>query len=493
MPRNRTLLRFAPCLRRRLPLMASLLLAACAVGPDYHGAPSVTPVTRAFARAGSDGAAAAEPAPRWWLAFGDEELDRLIEAGVAASPSIAMAQARLRQARAALQVARANELPNTGVSAAYLRAHNLTGALAGASGQGSGSSQGAGSLNDLDLYALGFDATWEIDFFGAHRRAAEEAAAAAQGSRASLADTQVSLTAEIAEAYVELRDAQQRLELTERSIDIEQRLVELMQLRRAGGTATELDVARLTNQLDNTRATLGSLRSGVAQQLDRLAVLTAREPGALDADLAAVTATPPPPESVSVGDPAGLLRRRPDIAVAERRLAQETAAVGESTAALFPKVTLLGEIGFTALSPGALLDANSLSYVVAPVLQWTPWDFGRNRGRVSQARAARDEAEADYRRTVLAALDDAETALARFGEQRQTVRELAAARASAEHVYQLTEIRLRGGTASTMDLLDADSKRLQAQLSYEQALAQLSTDFIGLQKSLGLGWEPQAS
>lgn len=298
----------------------------------------------------------------------------------------------------------------------------------------------------------------------------------------------MSLAAEIAQAYVQLRDAQQRLELSQRNIDIERQLVDLMQLRQRGGTATELDVARLMNQLDTTRATLGALRAGIAQQLDRLAELTAREPGALDAELAA--ATPPPPAAVGIGDPAGLLRRRPDIAVAERRLAQQTAAVGESTAALFPKVTLLGEIGFTALAPSTLLDRNSFSYIAAPVLQWTPWDFGRNRGRVSQARAARDEAEADYRRTVLAALDDAETALAQFGEQRQAVQELAAAQAAAERVCELTELRLRGGTASTLDLLDADSKRLQAQLSYQQALAQLSSDFIGLQKSLGLGWEP---
>jgi NodT family efflux transporter outer membrane factor (OMF) lipoprotein len=436
----------------------------------------------AFVRA-ADGAGGGEPAARWWEELADPELDLLIEAGLSGNPGVESARARLRESRAALTVARASELPSTGLSAAWLHAHNLTSAVGGSQGSGGGG-------GDLDLYAVGFDATWEIDFFGAHRRAAEEAAAAAQGSRASVADALVSFSAEIAEAYVQLRDAQQRLELTDRTVDIENQLLSLMQVRRTGGTATDLDVERLTNQLETTRATLGSLRAAMAQQMDRLAILTGRTPGSLDAELATPAQVPLPPEKVVIGDPAGLLRRRPDIAVAERRLAQQSAAVGESVAALFPKVTLLGEVGFTALSPGALFDSNSFSYIVAPILQWTPLDFGRSRGRIAQSRAALDEAQADYRRVVLAALDDAESALARFGEQRGTVLQLAAARASAEHVYSLTQTRLRGGTASTIDVLDADSRRVQAEIDYQQAVAQLSSDFIALQKSLGLGWAP---
>jgi outer membrane protein TolC len=183
-----------------------------------------------------------------------------------------------------------------------------------------------------------------------------------------------------------------------------------------------------------------------------------------------------------------LLRRRPDIATAERTLAANTATIGQDIAALFPKLTLLGDVGFTAASPRTLFNGSSLTYVAAPLLQWTPFDFGRNKAHIDQARAARDEAEADYRRTVLAALEDAETALDRFGRQRNTVGDYAKAQASAERVYTLTEVRLRGGTASTSDLLDADAKRIQADLSYQQALAQLTTDFVAMQKSLGLGW-----
>jgi NodT family efflux transporter outer membrane factor (OMF) lipoprotein len=342
----------------------------------------------------------------------------------------------------------------------------------------------------MNLYALGVDATWEADIFGAQRRAVQGARAAAQGSEASLADVFVSLSAEVAQAYVGLRDAQQRLALTQRNLDIESQLVDLYNIRRQAGTASDLDLERIANQVDTTRASLAPLRAGVDVQLDRLSVLTGHPPGALDAELtrAAPAAPPTPPAQVPIGDPGAMLRRRPDIVVAERRLAQQTAGVGQAVAAQFPQVRLLGEVGFASLSPGALFNGNNFSYIVAPILQWTPWDFGRNRARIAQARAGRDEAEAQYRSSVLDALEDAESSLAQYGEARNAVVDLARARQSAERVYSMTELRLRGGTADTTDVLDADSRRIQAELSFEQGLAQLTQDYVALQKSLGLGW-----
>lgn len=468
-------------LYRGAALGSALLLAACTVGPNYKGAPSVVTPPASFVRA-ADSTTTAEPTARWWTQFHDDELNRLVDAALAGSPSIELAESRLQEARAALRAAHANELPSTGVSAAYLRAHNFSSLLGGASGGGGG--------GDLNLYAVGFDATWEIDFFGGKRRAAEEAAAAAQGSRAALADAHVSLTAEVAQAYVQLRDAQQRVALTTRNIEIEQQLQDLMQIRRTAGTASDLDLARIANQVDTTRASLGALQTSVIQQMDRLATLTARAPGSLDTELAGVVPPPPPPETIEVGNPASLLRRRPDIAEAERHLAQQNAVIGENMAGLFPKVTLLGSIGFASLTPSQLFDSSNFTYILAPILQWTPWDFGRTQAKIAQARAGSAEAEAQYRQTVLTALNDAESALAQYGEQRNTVQQLARAQASAQEAYRLTDVRLRGGTASTSDVLDADSRRLQAQLSYQQSLAQLSQDFIVLAKSLGLGWVP---
>jgi multidrug efflux system outer membrane protein len=247
-------------------------------------------------------------------------------------------------------------------------------------------------------------------------------------------------------------------------------------------------VVRITNQLDTTRATLPAIRVAISEQLNRLAALTAQAPGALDAQLANVGAVPSPPATTNIGDPAALLRHRPDIRIAERQLAQHTAAVGQNVAAQFPKVALLGSVDFAATHPQDLFNSGNFTYLAGPVLQWTPFDFGRNHARVVQARAARDEAEANYRQVVLNALADAETSLARYGQQRDAVADLGLARASAEETYRLTEIRLRGGTAATTDVLDADTVRKQAQLNYQEGLAQLTQDYVALQKSLGLGW-----
>ncbi|HUN75598.1 MAG TPA: efflux transporter outer membrane subunit [Steroidobacteraceae bacterium] len=465
-------------------LIASLVyvgaLSGCMLGPNYKGPPAVThPAAFQRATATMD---SAEPAARWWISLGDRELDRLIDSALASSPTVESATARLRQARAQLLGQRATGLPNSGVSGAYVRTRNLT-SLLGSGNAGSGASSGA-----LNLYAIGFDATWEIDVFGGNARAVQAAAATVGASQANLAAVRVSLSAEVGQAYVQLRDAQQRLVLTQRNIDVERRLLHLYALRRAGGTASELDVARLTNQLDTTRATLPPLRAEVAEQLDRIAVLTGGVPGSLDAELAAPASAPPPPSRVTIGDPGALLQRRPDIVVAERTLAARTASVGQSIAASFPKVSLLGEVGFASLTPQALLDSSNFSYALAPILQWTPLDFGRNRARIGAARAAREQAQADYRSTVLSALEDAEDSLARYAEQRNSVIDLARAQASAEQVYTLTEIRLHGGTADTTDVLDADTRRIQAELAYQQGLAELTRDYISLQKSLGLGW-----
>jgi NodT family efflux transporter outer membrane factor (OMF) lipoprotein len=471
----RTHLSVASCV---FTALATSWLAACTVGPNYNGPPAVENQGARFIRVPTQQNLQA-PAPKWWLQLNDPLLSDLIERALKSSPSVELATARLREARAMLASERAKELPSTGLSASYLRAHGLTSALGAASESASG---------DTNIYAIGFDATWEIDLFGAHRRAVEGAAASLEGSRANLRDVFVSLSSEVAQAYIQLRDAQERLRLTKRNVEIERQLLDLMQRRRAAGVASELDIARLANQLDSTQAALQPLEAEITEQMDRLALLIGNVPGSLDQELDAPTAVPLPPTAAPIGDPEGMLRRRPDIAAAERRLAQQTALIGQDIAALFPKLTLLGDLGFTAPTPRTLFNGGSFTYVAAPILQWTPLDFGRNKAKIDQAKFSRDEAEADYRRTVLAALQDAESALNRYGRQRDSVTDYANALDSADRVYKLTEVRLRAGTASTTDLLDADGRRLQAQVSYQQAVAQLSTDFVAIQKSLGLGW-----
>jgi NodT family efflux transporter outer membrane factor (OMF) lipoprotein len=466
-------------------LAIPLTLAGCVVGPNYAGPPVVVPQAdkaQAFNRAGD--AANGAPPGRWWLALNDADLTALIEAALASSPDAAAARARVRQARATLRQQKAGLLPTTSTTALALGSQGLTSVLTSSE---PGPVPGGGAL---DLYSVGFDATWELDLFGGQARAVEGARAQAEAYQDDLEGAVVSLTAEVAEAYIELRDDQQQLVLSQRNAEIEARALTLEQRRRAGGAASDLDVERLNTQLQNTRAILVPLSADIVAELDRLAVLTAQAPGALDARLTAPAAPPAPPAVIAVGDPGALLRRRPDVRAAERRLAQQNALIGQRTADLFPKVSLLGEVGFMSTDPTHLFEGGSLAYAGAPILQWSPFDFGRVRAKIGQAAAQRDLAEATYRKTVLGALDDAETALARYAAQRNSVVSLERVKTSADRAAAMENLRVQGGTAALTDMLDVEARRVAADLSVEQAKARLSLDFVALQKSLGLGWVP---
>ena len=503
-------------MRRTFPitLLAASLLGGCrTVGPDYAGPPAAPAAPGAFARAGDLAGTQPDAAPaRWWTALNDPPLDRLEERALSANPNLDVARARLRQARAALAGARANGGPNG--TATALAAHARLPPLAdklGESGSGSGGgadgaggeSGGGGGLripSSLNLYNVGFDATWEIDLFGGVRRATEAAGAGAEAAQASLADAQVSLAAEVAQAYVGLRATQARMLLADAAIARQQRSVDLTARRVQGGTASTLDLTRLQGQLEATRAEAEPLAAQLDAARDALAVLVGAAPGSLDAELgsppapasagdtAPADSVPLPPAQVAVGDPAGLLQRRPDIRAAERTLAARTAQVGQAEAARFPRLTLLGLIGIGGTHPSDLTHLDDYTAIAAPRLSWNVLDFGRNRARVDQAEGVRAEAEAHYRAAVLDALRDAEDALARFRQRRTTVATVARARAAAAQAARLTQARQQAGTASLIDVLDAERQLLAADQNLAAARAALTDDFISLQKALGLGW-----
>jgi outer membrane protein TolC len=249
---------------------------------------------------------------------------------------------------------------------------------------------------------------------------------------------------------------------------------------------SSLDLERLRAQLETTRETLIPLQSDIEGSLDRLAVLTGREPGALDAELAPASAVPELPAQVAVGDPADLLRRRPDIRAAERRLASQNAVIGQRTADLFPKVNLIGLLGWGSADIGRLFDGTT--GLAAPVLQWNALDFGRTRARIDQARSGRDEAAAQYVSTVLNALGEVETGLARLGHARQDVLAQARVEASADKAAVLMRQRQSAGVASVVDVIDTERTRLTAEQNLMIAKATLVEDYVALQKSLGLGW-----
>lgn len=433
---------------------AMLLLSGCTVGPDYRGAPPTAPVAAArgaFLRAGES--AAAEPGlARWWESLGDPTLSALVDMALENSPTIAIAQARVRQARADLGARQASHRPSLGANATYFRAR-----LPGTSiGQGNGEQEGGGqegSESDLDFYNVGTTASWELDLAGGQRRASEQARATLEQRDADLADAQVSLTAQVAQAYVNLRDAERRSRLTAHQIEIEQQQLALTEQRYIAGTTTALDVDRMQQALRNGRSQATPLIAAIDQYRDQLAFLTGREPGTLDAMLAAAAAVAPlPPAQVKVGDPAALIARRPDIRAAERALAASTAGIGINRAKLYPSLRFVGILGVGGTSPGDIFDPDSLTVLAAPMLSWTFLDFGKTRAAIHNAEAGRDAAAADYRRTLLAALQDAETSLSRFAGERRRLAELVRAEESAAHAAALNARRpapVRGSNSST--------------------------------------------
>jgi len=470
-------LRLLPFLPRAVVLATALLLAACTtVGPDYVGAPAVPSATSGpLVRAAQAGARSDAPAAAsWWRSLGDNTLDTLVDHALANSPDLRAAQARLRQARATLAQQRANGQPKGSASALAL---------------GLSSAPDTAASQDLHFYNVGFDASWEIDLFGGTRRAVEAADAQAGQSQAEFADAQVSLAAEVVQAYAELRAGQQRMLLLREVAALDGQSLALTRQRQERGVVGMLDVERQFGRDQATQRSVQEAEGAVTEALDRLALLCGQAPGTLDPQLAAPAALPQVPREVAVGDVTALLQHRPDIRAAERRLAASTAQIGQQQAGYFPKLSLLGDIGLGATDPGQLLRQNSLVLLGAPYLSWNVLDFGRTAAAVRKAEAGRDEAQARYESTVLQALRDANVALTRYGHQRESLRSLLAQQASAERSLKLTTQRRQAGTASQLDLQDAQRSLLDTRRDSLAAEAKLLQDFAALQKSLGLGWE----
>jgi len=461
-------------LRRRLSLAVltgALAVAGCAAGPDY--APPAVEAGPAFHRAGE--ADAAMPSARWWEGLGDPQLSALVERGLRDAPTIAAAEARVRQARAGLAASRASLLPAVNASALYLRGELPDEALGGTSGS-------------IDLFNLGFDAQWEADLWGGKQRAVERAQAQAGEASARLADAQVSLSAEIARTYVELRAREAGIGLLDRRDAAEARLVTIARSRLAGGTGTRQDLAMALEQAERTGAERAGVDAEASALRDALAVLTGAMPGTLDA--LAAGAVPLPPAQVSIGDPAAMLARRPDVMAAERRLAAATAGVGVERARRFPAVSLLGLIGIGGSSAGDVLDMSQISAIGLPRLSWSFLDFGRTAAAVRGAEAGRDAGLADYRASVLGALQDAESALARFGAARVGFSRAGQVAIHARERRRLDAMRAEAGTLPQAMALATQRQAVDAELAETQARARLALAYVALAKSLGLGWVP---
>ncbi|WP_295516396.1 efflux transporter outer membrane subunit [uncultured Stenotrophomonas sp.] len=489
------------------PATLPLLLAGCMLGPDYvkpDVATSATAQAR-LPRAAQAGVQPATPPSQWWRALNDPLLDQLVEEALRNSPNLRAAQAKLLASRALQRQRRAEQLPSVGAAAGYANVkapdslensvrglgENIAG-VAEANGRPQEAAQLRQQFADIDLdtelYVAGFDASWELDLFGRRRRAAEQAAAEAEANAAALADAQVQLAAELAQVYLGYRSSRERIALAEDNLRAADDSLQLTRQRRQRGADSDLQVERAQAQLQQQQAALPPLQAQADEARDVLALMVGREPGALDARLAADQALPVLPASVPVDDAGALIQRRPDVRKAERELAASSAQIGQAISAYFPQVTLLGTIGAGATSVSDL-GPDSAATIVAPFLRWSLFDFGVNKARVAQARAGNEARLAAYEGTVLAALQDANTALARFGAARQQLQASVRAEASADRSLALMNQRRQAGATSQIDLLDVQRQRLQAQDAAAQARLQLLVRYVALQKSLGLGWQ----
>ena len=475
-----------------LILLAIAALAGCTAGPDYAGPPEIFSASGAegFVRA-DDSVSNIEPElADWWVLFDDPELDRLIETALADSPSLEAARARIAQSRAALASEDAGRLPTLGTQATVVQ-----GRLPGLDIQNgpptSSETPGVPQEEDdnVSLYNLGLNANWEIDFGGGTGRRIEVANAQLAAAVANAEDARLQLTAEVANAYVNLREAQQRADQYSLQIDLQKQIVALTYQRYQRGVLPLFPVGNANVELELLNAQFAEAQADKAVLLDALAVLTGRVPGAPSLEIAPAGEIPLPPERVAVGDPASLIARRPDIRAAERNLAAATARIGITEAAKFPKLSFMGILGLGGSSPEDIYDVGEFSAIAIPRLQWNFLDFGRIDAAIDQAEGGRREAAANYRQTVLAALRDAERALARFAQQRAALAALAQINRQANTSADLDQQRFDAGAISRVDLNRTLREEHEAGADLVRARAALTLAWIAVQKSLGLGWQ----
>lgn len=458
-----------------LPVIFLVVLGGCAaVGPDY--AKPALPVPENWSNAPAQ-IAAAQDLSRWWLQLGDPLLSGLIEQSLQTSPDLRSAQAKLREARARRGLAGANQFPTVSASVSESR-----------SKFSAASSTGLTS----ELYSAGFDAAWEPDIFGSARRAVEAAQADLEGSETSLQGTRVSLVAEVALNYVELRAFQALLAIARDNLASQTETLELTGWRAQAGLSSSLDVEQARTNREQTRAQIPSLESSLAQAEHRLAILLGQPPGALHDKLSAPAPIPAAPDNIAIGIPADTLRQRPDVRVAERKLAAETARIGEATAALYPGFQLSGSIGWEALSFGAL-GGDSLIRAMFGSVAATLFDGGRIRQRIAIQNAIQEQALVSYEKTVLEALEEVENALVSHANSRRREQALREAVDAAHNAVLMARHLYATGITDVQKVLDTERTLLTVQYSLKTTQAENISALIRLYKALGGGWQTNVS
>ncbi len=470
---------------RALPalLLGLAALTGCTVGPNYRSPTMATPPT--FAEAAStprttvSGGEADLSA--WWTQFRDPLLTSLIDRALAGSPTLQSAQSKVREARLQETVAGAAEYPSL----------SATGAAARFTAPGGVQIPIRSPLN---IFAVGFDASWEIDFFGATRRAVEAARADTQAGQWTLRDGEVQLAAEVAAAYLTLREAQSRIAIGETELARQKDLFTIVQQRRGAGFVTGLDVNQQSTAVETAAAQLPQLEAQASAQIHALGVLVGQPPEALENELRVGTATIPlPPPLLPLGLPSELLQRRPDIRAAERRLASANAQIGVMTANLYPKLNLLALPSLASTSVGGLFSSDSFASIALAMGSETLFDAGRNRAKIGEAKEERTQALLTWRNTFLGALRDVEDALARYRSEEARRAHLVQEVAAARSTLSIAEDQYRTGFVTFINVLAAQDALLNAQDQLAQSDASVASDLVAVYKALGGGWSMAAT
>jgi NodT family efflux transporter outer membrane factor (OMF) lipoprotein len=463
-------------MRNFLLIFSGLLLGSCAVGPDYRE-PQTPPPTAWSAPAAATSSSESTALAAWWTTLDDPVLDALIAQAIAGSPTVRLALARVVESRARRGISAGALWPSLDASAGLSDTETDNG------------SDGAGSdsVDGGRVYSAGLDAGWELDLFGGQRRALESTTAALGASEADLRDVLVTLLGDVALSYIDVRTAQSRLDNAARNLETQRELLDLTRWQSEAGLATALEIEQANSSYEQTRAQIPSIESTLAQGKHRLAVLTGRPPGELDGLLTQHSPIPAAPLEVAAGVPADVLRRRPDIRAAERRLAAQTAQVGVATAALYPSLSLTGAISLQSLHASELFDGfrtdrSGLSLTL-PVFRG-----GALRQNVRVQDALVEQAMATYETTVLAAFEEVENALVSWSNEHRRHESLISAVASARVAAELALIQYNSGLVDFQTVLTADRQLITLEDSLAVSAGEMTANFVRLYKALGGGW-----
>ena len=466
--------------RTLLVVAVASVLAACAVGPDFHPPQVATPAE--FIKVDSQQFTASNTETDFWKGFNDPQLDELIESALAANHDIRIAQSRLAEARALRGETRLDLAPTITASGGHTesRASVRQQPLPGID-------------RDQDYYDASFDASWELDLFGRVRRGIEAQSAEVNASIAGVENAQVSVTAEVARSYFELRGAQHQLDVARRNTTNQRNSLELTNARLEAGRGTELDTSRAQAQLSATLSTIPDFEAAVTRSILRIGVLTGNSPEALLDKLSETKPLPALPATQPIGTPEALLRRRPDIRIAENQLAAATARVGVAVGDLFPRISLVGSWGFDATNSGDLGNGDSEAYSFGPSIRWAAFDLGRVRQRIKQREAATDGALARYEQTVLRALEETDASMTDYVKSLAKQEHLRQSASASANAAMLARARFDNGAADFLTVLDAERTMLEAEDRLARTETQTATSLLAMYKALGGGFRSVAT